>query len=339
MRRLATIQVINNLTSIEGADNIEMVYIKGWKCVVRKNEFKVGDKCIYHEIDSLLPNVEQYSFMNKGSTLKKSIIDNGKEVEGYRLKTIKLKGQISQGLALPLSVFPEINKDIETNTDVSEILNIYKYNPPLDASISGDAKGRMPGFIPITNEERIQNCIPLLELYKNNRFYITEKIDGTSSTFYKYDNAFGVCGHNYEFKESNKNIFWILAKKYDLSNKFPNGYAIQGETSGPGIQKNRLKLKDVDFFSFYVFDILNSKYLLLDEMIEFVKNLGLKMVPIINDNFILNHSCDELLSLANTKSKLSPNYFQEGMVFRLYYNNDKISFKVISNDYLIQHGL
>jgi RNA ligase (TIGR02306 family) len=339
MRRLATIQIVNHITPIEGADNIEKVRIKGWWCVVRKNEFKIGDKCIYHEIDSLLPNVEQYNFMNKGSKLKKSIIDNGKEVEGYRLKTIKLKGQISQGLALPLNMFPEIDKNIMLDTDVSEILNIYKYNPPMDASISGDAKGRVPEFIPITNEERVQNCIPLLELYKKNRFYITEKIDGTSSTFYKYNNIFGACGHNYEFKESNKNIFWVLAKKYDLPNKFPNGYAIQGETAGPGIQGNRLKLKDVDFFGFYVFDILNYKYLLLDEMIKFVNNLNLKTVPIINDNFILNHSCDELLSLANAKSKLSPNCIQEGMVLRLYYNNDKISFKVISNDYLIKNEL
>lgn len=337
-RKLATVQMIEDVLPIEGAEFIEKIRIKGWWCVAKKGEFKKGDKCIYHEIDSLLPPVEQYNFLAKGTSLKKTIIDTGKEVEGYRLKTVRLRGQISQGLALPLSLF-KMDETLGIDTDVSELLNIYKYNPPLDASISGDAKGYIPGYIPRTDEERVQNCIPLLEQYKGHHFYGTSKIDGTSCTFFKYENEFEACGHNINFKESNRNIFWILAKKYDLINKLLEGYAVQGEVAGEGIQKNRLKLKGVDFYSFYVFDIKNHQYLELDDMNIFIKDLGLKMVPVIYEDFILDHSCDELLKLADIPSPLNPDLPQEGIVFRLKGNTDKISFKVISNEYLLKWGL
>lgn len=340
MRKLATIQKIEEVLPIENADQIEKVRVKGWWCVTKKGEFKTGDKCIYHEIDSLLPPIEQYNFLSKGTSLKKTLIDTGKEIEGYRLKTVKLRGQISQGLALPLHLFKEtINDTLEIDTDVSDVLKIYKYNPPLDASISGDAKGYIPGFIPRTDEERVQNCIPLLEQYKGQSFYGTSKIDGTSSTIYKYEDVFGACGHNIEFKENDRNIFWVLAKKYNLINKLTDGYAIQGEVAGEGIQSNRLKLKGVDFYTFYVIDIKRGQYLQLDDMKVFIKDLGMKMVPIIYEDFILNHSCDEILKLADIPSPLNPDLPQEGIVFRLKNNTNKISFKVISNDYLLKWKL
>jgi len=340
MRNLATIQKIEEVLPVENADNIEKVRIKGWWCVTKKGEFKQGDKCIYHEIDSLLPPIEQYNFLSKSTSLKKTLIDTGKEIEGYRLKTIRLRGQVSQGLALPLNLFKGvIDNELEINTDVSDILNIYKYNPPLDASISGDAKGYIPGFIPRTNEERVQNCIFLLKQYKGKSFYGTSKIDGTSSTFYKYKGKFGACGHNIEFKESDRNIFWLLAKRYDLVDKLPEGYALQGEVAGEGIQSNRLKLKGVDFYTFYVIDINKGQYLQLYDMKKFITDLGIKMVPIIYDDFILDHSCDELLRLADIPSPLNSDLPQEGIVFRLKNSLDKVSFKAISNEYLLKWKL
>jgi len=340
MRKLATIQKIEDVHSIENADSIEKVRIKGWWVVVKKDQFKINDKCVYFEIDSLLPNIPQFSFLAKGQTLKKSIIEHNKEIEGYRLKTVCLRKQISQGLAMPFSEFQPNNfESLNIDTDVSEILNVHKYEMPIPVHLSGEVKGAYPGIIPRTDEERIQNCIPLLEQYKGRIFYATSKIDGTSSTFYKYENKLGVCGHNMEFKENDKTIFWRLARQYDLKNKLPNNFAIQAETAGEGIQNNRLKLKGIDLFAFYVFDIVNQQYLILDDMKIFIKDLGLKTVPIVYDNFILNHTCEELLKLANVPSLLNPNLPQEGLVFRLNDSKEKISFKVISNDYLIKYGL
>lgn len=338
MRKLATIQKIEEISPIDNADSIEKARIKGWWCVVKKGQFKKGDRCIYHEIDSLLPPIEQYEFLSKGTSLKKTITETGKEVEGYRLKTIRLRGQISQGLILPLNSFKDINK-LEIDTDVSELLNIYKYDPPLNASISGEAVGHFPGNIPKTDEERVQNCISLLEQYKGYNFYVTSKMDGTSSTLFKYEGRMRVCGRSLEFKENDKNIFWKLTKKYDLVNKLPDGFAVQGEVAGEGIQSNRLKLKGVDFYCFYVFDIKNYQYLQLHDMKSFIENLGMKMVPIIYEDFTLNHSYDEILSFADMRSPLNSDLLQEGMVFRLKNNTDKISFKAISNEYLLKWKL
>lgn len=117
MRKLATIQIIEELKPIEGADKIEAARVKGWWIVVKKDQFKVGDRVIYYEIDSLLPVKPEFEFLLKGSTLKKSVID-GKEYEGIRLKTIKLRGALSQGLILPVSI-------LKNYGDLEEIDGVY----------------------------------------------------------------------------------------------------------------------------------------------------------------------------------------------------------------------
>lgn len=337
MRKLASIQQIEDVQPIPEADKICKVKIKGWWCVTRVGEFKVGDYGVYHEIDSLLPVIDRYSFLEKGSTLKTTIVD-GVEKKGYRLKTIRLKGQISQGLILPLSSFPEITNS-HWGADLSELLNIYKYEAPIPVHLAGEVKGGYPGYIPKTDEDRVQNCPELLEQYKGRRFYLTTKIDGTSSTYFKYDKEFGVCGKNLEFKENNKVIFWNIANRYNLKEKLPDGYAIQAETAGEGIQCNRHLLKGVDSYVFYVFDINNYKYLGVDDMLAFVKELGMKTVPVIDDNFILNHTCEELLKIADAPCPFNKNVLQEGIVFRLYDSTEKITFKVISNEYILKYGL
>jgi RNA ligase (TIGR02306 family) len=337
MRKLATIQRVEDVLPIEGADRIEKIKIKGWYCVAQKGEFKPGDLCYYMEIDSLLPNTPQFSFLLKGTSLKKSIED-GKEIEGIRLKTKKLLGQISQGLAMPLSTFPEMTvRDI--GTDVSPQLGIHKYQAPIPSELLGEMKGKAPGFIPKTEEERVQNVLELIEKYKGQRFYKTSKLDGESSSIFKHDGEFGVCGHELEYIDNDKTIFWKLARQYDLQNKLTEGFAIQAETVGEGIQKNRLGLKGKDLYVFYVFDINKWQYLKLDDMLLFVKDLGLKTVPILDDNFILNHTCDELITMADGTSPLNPTCLQEGIVFRLYDSTEKISFKSISNQYLLKWGL
>jgi len=338
MRKLASVQVVEEVAPIEGADMIEKIRIKGWWVVTKKDQFKVGDPCIYYEIDSLLPDIPQYSFLSKGNKIKKTILDNGVVVEGWRLKTVRLRGQVSQGLALPLSDFPFLPTTI-VGTDLSADLQVYKFDPPLPASLAGEAKGLFPGYVPKTDEDRIQGMPEMLEKYRGQRFYRTSKIDGTSCTVLKYDNELNVCGRKLNYIESPNNTMWRLAIKYNLKEKLPNNFAIQSECAGEGIQKNRHVLKGIDLYAFYVFDIEKNQYLKLNDMIHFVKDLGMKTVPIIEDNFILNHTMDEILALANAPCPFNPNVPQEGTVFRLYDSTEKISFKAISNEYLLKYGL
>lgn len=150
-RKLATIQKIREIRPIEGADAIELAIINNWQVVVAKDVgHKVGDFVVYCEIDSFLPIREEFEFLRKSSFKKMGV------QEGFRLKTIKLRGQISQGLVLPISVL-EGSDDaivIEEGVDVSEVLGIVKYDPPIPAQLAGKVKGHFPSFIRKTDEER-----------------------------------------------------------------------------------------------------------------------------------------------------------------------------------------
>ncbi|OGJ87390.1 MAG: RNA ligase [Candidatus Raymondbacteria bacterium RifOxyA12_full_50_37] len=332
MRKLATIRLIEEVLPIEGADAIEKVRIGGWWVVARKNEFKPGDKCVYFEIDSLLPPLPQYAFLEKAG--KKKTLFEGRDYEGYRIKTIKLRGQISQGLALPVASFPGIPDEL--GADVSEKIGVVKYEAPVPVDLSGEVKGAIPGFIPKTDEERIQNSLELLEKCRGQRFYVTEKVDGTSTTFFKYDGQFGVCSRNLEILENESNVFWNMARSHKLPENLPDGYAVQGEAVGQKIQSNPLKINGQKCLVFYVVDLKKQEYLPLPEMKAFVEKLGMEMVPVFNDNFILDQSYDQLLKIADMKSVYNPNVNAEGLVFRLYDSRIKVTFKVISNQYLLK---
>jgi len=146
MRKLATIRKIDDLQPIEGADRIELAIVDGWKVVVTKG-LNIGDKIAYCEIDSFLPIKPEFEFLRKSSY--KKLIDG---TEGFRLRTVKLKGQISQGLCIPLNELPQLANN-QIGDDVSEILGITKYDPPIPASLSGLAKGNFPTFLKKTDEE------------------------------------------------------------------------------------------------------------------------------------------------------------------------------------------
>lgn len=338
MRKLASIQRVEEILPIENAEAIQKARVLGWWVVIKRDQFKPGDLCIYIEVDSLLPPVPQFSFFEKGNKLKKSLVENGTEIMGWRLKSIRLRGQISQGLIMPLSEFPNITAT-EVGTDITEVLSIYKYDPPLPACLMGDAKGYFPGFIPKTDELRIQSFPDMLEKYRGKRLYLTTKIDGTSCTVYKHEDILNVCGRTINFYEDERNAMWSIANRYNLKERLPDGYALQAECAGEGISDNRHQLKGQDLYIFYVFDINKFQYLMLDDMIHFVKDLGMKTVPILNDNFILNHTVEELLKMADQPCPLNPKVPQEGIVFRLYDSTEKLSFKAISNEYLLKYGL
>ena len=343
MRKLVTIQKIEDIQPIDGADAIEKAKIKEWWVVTKKGEFKIGDYCIYFEIDSFLPIKLEYEFLLRGSSPKKMLVD-GQEKEGIRLKTIRLRGQISQGLALPIAIIAN-NLPKEVGDDVTEILGVIKYEPPIPANLKGVVKGNFPSFIPKTDEERIQNCADLLEHQKGSVVYITSKLDGTSATYFKYEGEFGACSRNLELKESSGNTIWEMADKYNLKTCIPDGFAIQGELMGEGINKNILKIKGHKLFVFNVFNIKEFKYLDLDEMILFCRKNKLDIVPIIESGVILNFTFEQLMEMANKNSPLNSNVLQEGIVVRSVTEKralingveGRFSFKVISNDYLLKN--
>lgn len=151
-RKLVTLRTIDALDPIPGADAIEVASVEGWKLVVKKGEFQVGDPCVYFEIDSFLPDGNPaWQFLVD----KSSRTFNGRV--GHKLRTVKLRGQISQGLALRVDGFPQIPADATRDTDLSELLGVEKWEAPLPAELAGQAEGLFPSFIQKTDQERCQN--------------------------------------------------------------------------------------------------------------------------------------------------------------------------------------
>ena len=335
LRKLASIRKISHIQSIPGADMIELAIVDGWKVVVAKNVgHKVGDMVVYCEIDSFLPIKEEFEFLRKSSYKKMS---DG--TEGFRLRTIKLKGQVSQGLILPLKDLQLPNKDlIEVGMDVTKELGIIKYEPPIPAELSGKVKGLFPSFLRKTDEERIQNLSDEYENLKQHKFYVTEKLDGSSATFYYKDGMFGVCSRNLELLESEGNTFWKVARQLDLENKmrdFGLNISIQGELIGSNVNGNIYKLNYHDVKFFNVFDIDNQEYYDLDMFKSVCNRLGVKTVPILDEKFKLPDNIDVLLLQAEGKSVINENSDREGLVIRSL--DRKTSFKVISNKFLLKN--
>ena len=149
-RKLATVRSIDEIRPIKGADLIELAVVGGWHSVVKKGEFGVGDEIIYCEIDSWIPQTIA-PFLCKGEEVREY-----EGVKGERLRTVKLRGQLSQGLILPISVIDQasLGRCLSVGEDVSEILGIIKYEPPIPAQLAGDVVGLFPSFIFKTDEER-----------------------------------------------------------------------------------------------------------------------------------------------------------------------------------------
>lgn len=337
MRNLASIQMIKSLEAIEGADAIEKATVLGWQLVVKKGEFRVGDLCVYCEIDSLMPERPEFEFLKP---------------RGMRIKTIRLRGQISQGICFPLSILPD-GVNLEENMDCTDILGITKYELPVPACLSGVIKGRFPPFIPKTDETRVQVLQQLLSKYKGERCYISEKLDGSSATFYVNNNEFGVCSRNLELLEDDTNSFWKVARQMDIENKLRelNGnYALQGELIGEGIQGNKLRIKGQTVRFFNAFDIDRFKYLSLDRFVQLCLQLGLPTVPILTTNYLLDDNINSIVHLATIRSALYPDIWAEGIVIRPLtekidlmlsnenFNNGRVTFKAINPEFLLKYG-
>ena len=335
MRKLATIRTISAIEPIDGADKIEKLTIDGWSLVGKKGEFNVGDLAVYFEIDSILPSADnRFTFLKNFRDLT---TDQNTVVNGFKLRTIKLRGQVSQGLALPLSLFPECN-NCKDGDDVSELLNINKYETP--QSQSKEAKGNFPSFIVKTDQERCQNIRKYLDFNSDEKWEVTLKIDGCSGTFYYKDDKLGLCSRNLELKDDpDQNSVWhIVNRQYSILNKLSKlkiNIAIQGEVYGIGCNGNYENLNEVRFAVFNIFDIDKYRYLTPIEAWNLTCVLALDYVPILHTSQTFKElgitSMEDLLNFANIPSINNP--VAEGVVFKSH--DREYSFKVINNKFLL----
>jgi len=338
MRKLATIREIVEIRPIEGADFIESARVDGWWCVVKKGEFALKDKVIYCEVDSFLPLDERYEFLRK--TSYKKMLDD----EGYRLRSVRLRSQLSQGLLLPLHSFPEL-VNCQVGDDVTDLLKIKLYEKPIPACLAGEAVGALPSFLIKSDQSRIQNELKYFEMYYDEEFEETEKLDGTSTTFYYNENRFGVCGHNWEWRDTPNNTYWAVAKKLNIEETLKSigeNVGIQGEIIGEGIQKNLYRVKGHQFHVYDIINIAERRFMLPHERMEFMEKLwwahnpNILHVPVINSRIkILQKTLDEALQYANSNSVLNSKTIREGIVLKSCVRN--ISFKIISNSFLLEH--
>jgi RNA ligase (TIGR02306 family) len=355
MRKLASVRKIDAIVAIEGADAIEVAIVGGWKVVVKKNEFAVGDLAVYFEIDSWIPT-ELVPFLSRGKEPREYY-----GVKGERLRTVKLRGQLSQGLLMAGTICPtglmvhrpdSMAHIFQEGDDVSEWLNIQKWEAPVSAQLAGQAKGNFPTVIPKTDQERCQNLVQEINdaVALGLAFEVTEKLEGSSMTCYLIDGEFGVCSRNIDLKETDGNAFWAAARKEGIEEKMracftsrdfatKGDFAIQGELIGPGIQGNIYNLKETEFRVFDVYNISGGFYMMPAIRRHLIDAMGLKHVPVLAAEAKLYDTLgiqgvDGLLKFAEGKSVIGlKGCEREGVVFKEC--SDAITFKCVSNRYLM----
>lgn len=361
-RKLATIQVITDIRPIDGADKIEVAQILGWECVIKKGEFKIGESVIYIEVDSVLPEKKEFEFLRERK---------------FRIKTIKLRGQISQGLVLPI---PN-DWNFSVGTDVTDLMGIKKYLTVSESeefeTTTKKKKGRIfkyfmkyawfrrmasnkndkgwPNWVGKTDEERIQSIPGVLTKFAERQIYITEKIDYQSATFTgklvsKFPMLgklspkvvkFVVCSRNMVNNDKNS-LYWKIARKYNIAKIIKeNPYLIiQGEQGNTKIQGNKYGIKTEEFWVFNIINSKNNYHYNYTEMCDFCNKNGLKMVPLLYSDIKISDigtTVQDFIELSKGKSTLC-DIQREGIVVRCIENGKKVfSFKVINPDFLLKY--
>ena len=356
MRKLATIRRIAEIRPIENADAIEHVRVDGWWVVAKKGEFQVNDLAVYIEIDAWCPH-ELAPFLSKGKEPREY---NG--VKGERLKTIKLRGAVSQGLLLPIPTELNDPTQFTEGLDVTELLGVQKWEPPIPAQLRGKIAGNFPSWLRKTDEDRIQNCFKDVSPRLNESWFIEEKVDGSSMTvgYRKCDfildkdgqpipEEFVVCSRNLSLKlEDEDNTFVRIAKEssiQDAMKAYGRNLGISGELIGEGIQGNKYDIKGHRWLVFNIFDVDTGKYASAEERQLIIRDLvalgaTIEQVPVITavgTKLLDGLSVDDFLEMAEGKSILNPKTEREGLVFKNQ-TDPNISFKAISNRWLLKTG-
>lgn len=355
-RSLASVQEITEVRPIEGKDKIVLATVLGWQVIVTKEDFKVGTKCIYVEIDSVLPEKPEFEFLRN---------------KNFRIKTMKMAGTISEGICFPMSLIPNGEK-YKVGDDVTDIIGVTQYEPEMDndrevkvADTKKYPKFLMrfrwfrnivcknkrqnkgfPNFISKTDENRVQEIPRVLE--SKDKYVLTEKVDGQSGTFVlvKHKGRFGkckyeyiVCSRNLRLWEKGNQSYWFVSDKYNIENVLKNiigdneWVAIQGECIAPNVQGNKYNVTEPDL---YVFNLIypNGRVGSLEAKDVMEKN-GMKFVPIVSESAELPDTVEEMLNLAHGNSALNPKSLREGLVCRTI--DGKHSFKAVDPLFLIKY--
>ena len=347
-RKMATVRRIAEVKLIEGADKICVYRVDGWWVVDAIDKYKLDDLVVYAEPDSWVPHTIA-PFLTKEGQFPK-VYNN---VEGQRLRTVKLRGQISQGLLLPLEVAMEkfVNSDEDDGeelcerfyegADVTELLGIQKWEPPAEFR-AANAKGSFPHFIPKTDCERVQNLSHQVQQWVEDEvvFQKSEKLDGSSMTVFYKDGEVGCCSRNLELKDDGTSTFWETAKSEKLVEKLISlgkNIALQGELLGGQIQGNSYKITGFKFFLYDIYDIDKQEYLRPEVVEQFAAMHGISHVPIIGYVTLPKEDTIQALLLdADGKSAVGCNPKREGFVYKST-KDTSISVKCISNSWLLSN--
>ena len=341
MRKLASIQTIKSVAPIEGADRIELAHVLGWKCVVNKGQFKAGDSAVYFEIDSFLQLREQFEFLRKSCFTTSDLLG-----EGFRLRTQTFRGQLSQGLLLPVSSFPELTSP-KIGDNVTDLLGVRKWAIRERANSDGTIIGTLPDSIPRTKETRIQAVPELLGEFGGLDYYISTKLDDSSHSVSIDESGFHVAGHNFEYGDGSffrfvqarrlkEKLATLVAEDLFITENSLKTLAIQGEFCGPGIQGNRLKLNAPKWFVFTI--VVNGQRVGLEQMLKVCDRLGLAHVPIKETSSDLPARYPDI----ETVLKRAEGGKKEGIIIRpvvpVYSSLVKgpLSFKAVNNRYLLK---
>ena len=315
---LVYIGKIIDMQSIEGADFIVSATVicgEGgkWRGIVRKAEFKQGNLCIVFLPDALIPESEDMAFMKSSN---------------WRVKMRRFRGAPSEVVIMPTRF------DFPIGTDCTSSLGVIKYHKPVPPHLQGKMIGEFPGFIPKTDEPNYQNAEgqEYLQKLHGKPYYISEKCDGSSTTAFRYKGKFGVCSRNWELEKDENNGYWKMAIKYDLETNLPEGYAIQWETCGPGIQSNPMGLSEISAFAFSAYKIDEYRYLNAEEMIKLLDYLNFPCATHLSCGDEFNSEIVELLG----EGKYGNGKQREGVIVRSRENllgSKPISFKIINLNY------
>ena len=338
-RKLVSIQRISEIIPISGKDYIAVAKILGWQVIIRKEDFEKGDLCVYCEVDSVLPEVPEFEFLKS---------------KKYRIKTISMRGVLSQGIAFPLDIISKVTPAIkvednivyfehstlklEEGKEITGLLKVKKYIPICSGLGKSQIVGELPSFIIETDEPRLQSEPDQLKLIKGMPWYSTCKVDGSSASYGIKDEKVYVCLRGGIIKESLDSAYWEIYHKYNFKSilKKYKEIVVQGEIVGPNIQKNRL---DLDEKKLLVFNVIEKgRQYGWTEMEVFCVRHNLDTVPLIDFGNSFNFTLEELIELA--KGYYKSGKLREGLVFRPqlgpYVTPKRISFKVLNNDFLLK---
>jgi RNA ligase (TIGR02306 family) len=336
MRSLVTIQRVKAITAIANSDFLETVHVMGWQCVAKKNEFQAGDLGVYFEVDSFLPVDPRYEFLRTSSYR-----DNADNGVGFRIRTVRMRGELSQGLLLPLSLFPELaglpEGGLPEGEDVTERLGVKKWYIPEVAEAGGTIIGDRPYGIPASDEIRIQSALELLDQLAGKPYYITTKMDGTSGIVYYINGKIGCCSRNKEIKDEETALYWTPVYQYGLKEKlakYGKNIVLTGELCGPGIQRNKLRLPGYEWYVFDVKDWDAGSYFSYDQALEICASLGVPVVPLEERGEQFSYTLEALLEKA--RGKYPSGLDKEGIVVRNTTAPKYISFKALNNDALLK---